>query len=189
MREPAEEFTVGDNTVKIYYDDDPTNPRTDYDHLWHFWLTHRRYNLGDDGVDPPPVDDPYSTDDVLRWARRERGEAHAIYMYDHSGLTISLTPYSCPWDSGQVGWAYLTREEILKEYGGKVVTRRNRQLALELLQHEIDEYDSYLRGEVYGFVVEDADGNDINSCWGFVGDIEYVRGEARRAAEDQCHDP
>ena len=27
-----------------------------------------------------------------------------LYLYDHSGITISTGPFSCPWDSGQVGW-------------------------------------------------------------------------------------
>ena len=31
-------------------------------------------------------------------------------------------------------------------------------------------------------VVEGADGEEINSCWGFLGDSDYVRGEMRAAA-------
>jgi hypothetical protein len=27
-----------------------------------------------------------------------------VYIYDHSGITLNTTGFSCPWDSGQVGW-------------------------------------------------------------------------------------
>lgn len=27
-----------------------------------------------------------------------------LYLYDHSGITMNTTGFSCPWDSGQVGW-------------------------------------------------------------------------------------
>jgi hypothetical protein len=34
-----------------------------------------------------------------------------LYLYDHSGITISTSPFSCGWDSGQVGFIYLTRQK------------------------------------------------------------------------------
>jgi hypothetical protein len=38
------------------------------------------------------------------------------------------------------------------------------------------------RGEVYGYVVADGD-DDMDSCWGFYGDIEYVISQAKESAE------
>ena len=35
---------------------------------------------------------------------------------------------------------------------------------------------------MYGYVVEDAEGNDLDSCWGFFG-MEYCKEEGRQAAE------
>ena len=29
-----------------------------------------------------------------------------LYLYDHSGITMNTCGFSCPWDSGQVGWIY-----------------------------------------------------------------------------------
>jgi len=40
-----------------------------------------------------------------------------VYMYDHSGITINTDGFSCPWDSGQVGVIFCTRERFLKETG------------------------------------------------------------------------
>ncbi len=34
---------------------------------------------------------------------------------------------------------------------------------------EVEVYDQYLRGEVFGFTLEDIEGNEIDSCWGFFG--------------------
>lgn len=45
-----------------------------------------------------------------------------------------------------------------------------------------DEWNTYLDGDVYGFVVEDAEGEELHSCWGFYG-LDYCIGEAREAAE------
>ena len=30
-----------------------------------------------------------------------------LYLYDHSGITMNTTGFSCPWDSGQVGCCLL----------------------------------------------------------------------------------
>lgn len=49
----------------------------------------------------------------------------------------------------------------------------------EILRGEVEIYDQYLRGEVYGFIVEDDDGEHIDSCWGFYGDTDYPLKEAR----------
>jgi hypothetical protein len=35
-----------------------------------------------------------------------------LYLYDHSGLTISTSPFSCRWDSGQVGYIHTTFEQV-----------------------------------------------------------------------------
>lgn len=40
-----------------------------------------------------------------------------LYLYDHSGITISTVPFSCPWDSGQVGWIYAPKDTFRKATG------------------------------------------------------------------------
>lgn len=41
---------------------------------------------------------------------------------------------------------------------------------------------AHLDGEVYGWTVEDADGDVLDSCWGYIGDSEYVLTEAEDVA-------
>lgn len=104
-----------------------------------------------------------------------------LFLYDHSGLTISTAPFSCPWDSGQVGYIYVTFERARQEYGWKVMTKARRAKLVEYLQDEVKTYDDYLTGQVYGYVLTDENGDDVDSCWG-IYDLAYVRTEARNAA-------
>lgn len=57
----------------------------------------------------------------------------------------------------------------------------------------VDEYASFLAGEVYGFVIERLTlGDDgevltaeqLDSCWGFIGDLEVCRDEAVQQASN-----
>ena len=40
-----------------------------------------------------------------------------LFLYDHSGITMSTGPFSCPWDSGQVGWIYAPKQKFIEETG------------------------------------------------------------------------
>lgn len=92
----------------------------------------------------------------------------SLYLYDHSGITMSTSGFSCPWDSGQVGYIYMTLEQARKEWSGTDAEIRAKALAC--LEAEVKVYDDYLTGEVYGYVIEDDDGEEIDSCWGFYGE-------------------
>ena len=120
-----------------------------------------------------------------------------LYLYDHSGITMSTGPFSCPWDSGQVGFIYA---DILKEHDEKAWTARVREKAEKILRSEVKEYDQFIRGDVYGYIVEsrvppaapeygyDDDSDDdsaweeVESCWGMFG-LDYCKEEAIRSAE------
>ncbi len=108
-----------------------------------------------------------------------------LYLYDHSGLSMSTGGFSCPWDSGQVGYIYASREDVLKEYGGKKLTAATRQRAVSLLKAEVEEYDHFLRGDAWGWAVYEVDDECdcepdetcdctrnvpwIDSCWSYYG--------------------
>ena len=95
--------------------------------------------------------------------------------------------FHCPWDSGQVGYVYVTLEAVRTEFGVKRVTKALRKKAEDILRGEIVTYDAYLGGRVYGYVIEQ-DGEEVDACWGFVGDYETdCLPEARRAVPD--HEP
>jgi hypothetical protein len=93
-----------------------------------------------------------------------------IYMYDHSSISLSTKPFGCRWDSGQLGIIYVTKENIRKEYQTKRVTKKVLMQVRECLRGEVEEYHDYVSGNVHGYVLKDADDNEVDSCWGFIGD-------------------
>ena len=111
-----------------------------------------------------------------------------LYLFDHSGLALSTKRFSCPWDSGQVGFTFMTRATILKETGSKRLTKKAREWALSYLEAEADVYDKFLSGETYGFVVEDSEGDELEACYGFYGtdDVESQGVEAFEQAVQEA---
>ena len=162
---------VGDTTYKvvIWQEDGAESPR-EWENEGTMLCWHDRYRLGDEQIEPPEgVEDV--PDDVVRLP---------LYLYDHSGLTMSTSPFSCGWDSGQVGWIYAKLKDPKDEQERARVTRT--------LKGEVEVYDMYLTGQVYGYRVyaekeseymyyketEDAppQWEEVGSCWGFYGDHE-----------------
>ena len=114
----------------------------------------------------------------------------AINMYDHSGITVSTSncyPYNDYWDSGIVGFIYVTKKTIFEECGD--ITEENwLERADKYLEGEMETYDQYLRGDVYGYrltktvteydicphcgevINEYEDEEGVDTCWGFYGD-------------------
>lgn len=84
-----------------------------------------------------------------------------LYLYDHSGITMSTGSFSCPWDSGQVGWIYATKEDVQKEYGA--FTEENLQKAYHCLKGEVKTYAQFLEGDVYWYRLEKFLGGTIGT--------------------------
>lgn len=118
-----------------------------------------------------------------------------LYLYDHSGISMSTGAFSCPWDSGQVGFIYCTMENAREEWGGKyspgITDKEIRAKAIAYLQGEVKAYSAYLEGDIVGWVAEDEDGEHIDSCWGYYPDDsqgyakrwEYPLSEARASID------
>lgn len=107
-----------------------------------------------------------------------------VYAYVHSGMTISLEPFSCPWDSGKLGWVIITKERIRAMFGCKRVTKKDIEKAISQVKGEVETLDQYIRGEIYWFQVQDEDGNDLDSCGGFYGDDIKENGMLEHLSEE-----
>jgi len=242
--------------VKISRDDNPQNPRTDWDNVGTMLCWHRRHtHLGDApgrrGDKPNPkcehrrdevgetllhmigefdskFEERFTNDwwlhqtekrglDRFHWDSKEYRECLAgmqrdfdalvqrkiekyyvilpLHLYEHSGMTMNTSGFSCPWDSGQVGFIYVSRKAAKAEYGYPELkepgwTAAMEQRCVEALKNEVKVYDQFLQGDVYGFEVQklvyafeqpveaeepDPDDDDLpwsdgDSCWGFFGD-------------------
>lgn len=178
--EPVEVLEFGPVTAEIFQDEDPRNPRTDYDNFGTMVCFHGRYDLGDKhDIRLEDIGGGEALDEYLR------KKLHAVvilplYLYDHSGITIRTSSFSCPWDSGQVGFIYVSREKAVEEFGN--LTKAKFKKIEALLESEVETYDQYLCGDVYGYVLKDY-GKEVESCWGFYG-LDYIREEVARLASD-----
>jgi hypothetical protein len=79
--------------------------------------------------------------------------------------------------NNQIGIIFVDSDEIAEVYGSDNV--ENRAKALECLVSQIDIYNKWRNGEVVGFTVENAEGDIVDSCWGF-----YSVEEAIEAAKE-----
>lgn len=158
------------------------DPRTAWDNLGTMAYKHRNYTLGDErisdaidwlegelNISPKGI---YSNDRLSELEDKffDKYIGHKLYLYDHSGITISTSPFSCPWDSGQVGYIYVSKEKVREEYGIKRVTNKWKDKILSHLDNEVEEFDTYLRGDVFAFEIVNENDEMIESCGGFYGD-------------------
>ena len=169
-------------TVRIEHDDDPMSPR-EHDNLGIMVCFHQRYNLGDE---TDLKESMFEGWDELHAHLVEEGATHILplFLYDHSGITMNTTGFACGFDSGQVGFIYATKKTI--EALG--VAEENVE---EQLKGEVSVYDQLLTGDVWGYIIEDDDNEEIDSCWGFFGreHVEAEAEEARKAHEHTCTNP
>ncbi len=161
MEKPIKSTEYKDYTIEIYQDEDPKSPR-EWDNFGHMICFHSQYDLGDkhDFKTPPQLMEVIHRKDVLSFP---------LVLLDHSGLTIKIgTSYiedPGGWDTSKVGYIYVTYDEIKKEYGN--AGKKNKEKAADLLRSEVEVYNQYLTGEVYGYIIKDAWGKVVDSCWGF----------------------
>ncbi len=173
----------GDYTITIQQDDEPENPR-EWENLGTMICFHNNYKLGDDhNYDSPDhffhcesglyehEDTCYLTEKQLDRCRKvvhQKNIMLPLYLYDHGGITMSTSGFSCPWDSGQVGYIMVSREAVRKEYSWKLVTQKRREQIAKYLTNEVKIYDHFITGSVYGFTITNGE-KDIDSSWGFFG--------------------
>lgn len=126
-----------------------------------------------------------------------------ISMYEHSGISIWLGEKSghpdARWDCSTIGFAYVEKCTAEKEgalradekglYNGR---KSWQEWAYAMMEIEMEVYNQYVTGEVFGYMVEDGDGYCNDSCWGFYGTdeiprmIEEAKAEIDRALEQQA---
>jgi hypothetical protein len=156
------------NRLKVVHDSSAESPR-EWDNLGKMICFHNRYDLGDKHN--------YNADDYSGWEEMKQAiikeENPAVilplYMYDHSGISISTSPFSCRWDSGQIGFVLVSKKQALEEFGGVRVSSKKKVKIESIIEAEVETYTKYVEGEVYGFQIVDEDDEVIDSCYGFYG--------------------
>jgi len=166
-------------TIEIHNDHNPQNPRKEWDNLGTFAFFHRDFTNESD-LNPGDYNSFTEMQEYIE--KTMKAICVPVYIYDHSGQTIATTPFSCPLDSGQLGFAFITREKVREEYGWKRITQKRLEQIEGYLTGEVETYDQYIRGDVFGYVIKDGEGEELDSHGEFYGD-EYCLKEAKRSAD------
>jgi hypothetical protein len=116
-------------------------------------LFHSRYNLPNESI----VKNSYdynSWEDMEEFIMQRHDVEYScilpVYMYDHGGVTINTTGFSCGWDSGKIGFIFIDND-TLKDEG------LTEEQGVEAIRREVSEYDQYLRGDVYDILIYKGD--------------------------------
>ena len=174
-------------TVSIERDDFDESPR-EWDNLGVITTT-RGANVGDTIFHDYGLTDGAPVK-FLEFIEEEYGECVwlPVYMFDHSGVTISTTPFSCPWDSGQIGYIWCPKSKILKASDLTPEKLFGEEKCAEgILRSEIEVYDQFIRGDIYEYRITKehvcpecgvTKSEIVESCGGFYG-IDSVKDAIR----------
>jgi hypothetical protein len=178
MEKPVLEKKVGDYTCKVFMDESPESPE-DWDTVGTLMTFHRDCTI--QGTKEFKTQEAFK--EFLRKGEHNNTLIIApVYAYIHFGVALSQSndryPFTDPWDACQIGVIYCTKAKAKKEFKTKTYTK-----TLEAFAREIETWNQYMSGEVYGFTVEGKDGEDIDSCWGYYDTPENVMKEAEASAK------
>ena len=180
--------TIEKTCLEIQYDEDCESPR-EWSNLGYFITV-------DDGFRSPDMNT-----ELENWIKETGQEADsqeehiecikdwfkmnseeiviAIYpitKYEHGGISYSLgTGHG--FDNSNNGF-YIITTETQKEMGTK------KKDFERVIQSELDLYNKWCNGEVYGYTLYDDKGGIEDSCWGFY-DLEHIREELPEEYKDE----
>lgn len=187
MKENKDYIYNKDNTRRgwVESDDYPDDPR-DWDNLGHMVCLNRKYKLGDPHLFKPMPGEEWESWDDLEQAIKSIGGVliFPLGIYDHGGISMYIGKKVDRWDSGQVGFIYVTQEDLDRE--GITDLKR----AEAILRNEVRVYDCYLRGDVYAYSIQEKQKTCscgeceewvfLNSCAGY-----YDVDEAQQALKEE----
>lgn len=125
------------------------------------------------------VDHVAEGNDDLDIIIRREGIVHyePLYLFAHSGISVSLSPFGDKWDSGQCGFAAFTAEQARGSLPSEYST---------MLKAEVDQFNAAINGGVVGYIIErskycrscgQTTSEIVDSCWGYLAMDGYVRFE------------
>ena len=150
--------------INIELDEDPENPR-EWGPLTKIITVKGNWDVGDESCSHDDfgktVEDLMNNKNIL---------VRLLYMYEHSGMTISLTPFNDPWDSGICGVIFIDKKTI-EENDGE--TEDWKKVAQQIIEADVRLFDEYLTGDVHVLQLLDPNTEDIiDSLSGFYGQVK-----------------
>lgn len=184
--------TVGCFTVEIQPDPDPPNPVKEWDNLgrvilfdgWEKLADEHSFSRDPEWWEEDPLPLPQR---IARWEGEPILWLPLYFRCPSRGGLFAGDPGEWNEDrnyyrSRPDGLIYVTRSAVLEEYSRKILTRKVRESASQVLKGEVETFGEFLEGDCYGFVVKDPWGEHVDSCWGIYG-LEYAKEAGRESAE------
>lgn len=161
-------------TIRIVYDDAPESPTT---WGWYDIVTFDTRSV----TSTSPwayVDEETGKPNAELAEQLKDGRAFWLDIYEHGGTSYSLHAEGTQdqWDTAGKGGLIILTDDALKE----VDAYKYREAAA---RGYLETYTEWANGEVYGYQIEDADGDDVDSCYGFYG-LDYCKEQANEVADD-----
>ena len=87
-----------------------------------------------------------------------------LFAYEHGDICYRPSeggnPFSCPWDSGRVGIIALHRADF------------GQADLFKAAENVCRVYTDWANGNLWGYSVENAEGDNLASVWGYIGDYD-----------------
>lgn len=175
-------------TLIINYDDSPQSPR-EWSNIGTFLAWQDRYNSPDKNnfndmeeffsemIGEQTYENIYNKStsvhqlfEMLQNAMDRKGYIlYPITREEHGNVYYSIGTNQ-GWDVGIVGVYFTEKEKIYKEFEVKKISKKLREKIKFIVESEIEIYNQYANGEVWGYIVE-KDNEIVDSCYGFYGDM------------------
>lgn len=159
-------------TYEINHDDFAMSPR-DWFNVATMVCLHKRYQLGD--THGYRSSDFTDWDEVKQQIERDHDVVaiEPLYLYDHGVQSIAMRSFigrahHAEWDSGQIGYIFITRDNLREHLGWQRLSYKRKPRLLEIMQSETDAYDKWLRSETYWIEINEGE-DTVDTLSGIVG--------------------
>lgn len=95
--------------------------------------------------------------------------AKPILCYDHSDIKYYLGNHIDYWDGSVVGFVWQEKEVLRNEFKVKRLSKKCCEQAFSMVEARLETYTSWANGYVYGYRLFNKLGEEVDSCWGFIG--------------------
>jgi hypothetical protein len=171
-----EQIEYKGHRIVIEQDDNPQNPREEWDNLTKIHCCSSSYYLGEHNHNSWE-----ECNEAIAEHKRNGALVFDVYAYIHSGTVLSLGNFHgrvpqghAQFDSGKCGFIVVPKKGIMENWGKKNWTEALRKKAYEVAEQDIATFNEYLNNEVVGYIVDDDE-----SCWGYYGGKQYAIDDAK----------
>lgn len=182
MNTSYKEYTHAGLTVKIYPDEDTQSPDYWKDENLFLVADHNEFYIPSAEISRGVIEEIFTPDEdkdnqYAEQARELKKEYHIFLLdaYIHSGVALHLgNGGKFPdknFDSSILGAIFASKKEF-----------KTRAQAKSAVKGLIESWNTYLIGDVYGFIIEDSAGNELDALWGNY-ELENAIAEANLSAE------